>query len=93
MRIEELMMHKKGNILEYQEAIDKRNDLKKKIGNLSNKIQNEDDSLSVFEGALSERDKELKAKHDKQREKLIIQREKKQAELAEIIERIEEMQR
>lgn len=52
MTTEELLLFKgrvKGDMLLYQELIDERNNLEKRIGKANNKIQDIDDCLDVFD--------------------------------------------
>ena len=52
MTIEELLLFKggsKGDMLLYQELIDERNNLQKRIRKANNKIQDIDDCLDVFD--------------------------------------------
>ena len=52
MTTEELLLFKrggKGDMLLYQELIDERNNLEKRIGKANNKIQDTDDCLDVFD--------------------------------------------
>lgn len=65
---------------QYCKLLKKAERLKKEITRLSNKIDDEDASLSVFEGELTERDKELFNRHVATRKDLYTKRYKKQGE-------------
>lgn len=72
MTIENLLKFK-GNanqLEEYDSLLNKADKLKKQIRNLSIKIQDEDDSLSVFNGELNEHDLKLFNKHVSKRKNL-----------------------
>ena len=77
---------------EYEDLLAKKDKLKKSITNLSNKIQDEDDALSVFDGGLSDRDMELFRKHVSRRSELSKKRSVKQGNFELVMKRIFELQ-
>lgn len=92
MTYDEMLSFKGGDISLYQELIEKRQKLKKQIRILSNRIFDEDDSISVFVGDLSEKDSELLKKHTAMREEMIAKREYKKKLLDKVIDQISSMQ-
>ena len=59
----------------YCKLMDKRQRLYNRLRRICNEIDDEECSLSVFKGKLTERDKSLKARHEEAKELLIEQRE------------------
>lgn len=77
----------------YQKLLDKQSQLEKSIRRLSDKIQDEEDSLSVFDGQLNERDTMLYNQHLTKRCQLISKRNRKETELNNVSDQIRNMQR
>lgn len=93
MTLDEALMFNGSDIEEYQKLIKKRQRYINEIKKLSNKIHDEDDSISVFNGKLNERDTELLNRHKEERQNLIEDRKIKQNLLDIINQQIGEMQR
>ena len=92
MTLDEFMNFKGTDIAEYERLLEKRRKLEKQIKTLSMKIADEEDSLSVFEGELSERDKELEFRHLEERNRLVFKRDTQVTLLELTIKQIEELQ-
>jgi hypothetical protein len=94
MTLEEMMKFKgKATELEdYQKLLKKRDRLSTTIRNLSNKIQDEEDSISVFDGELSETQQKQFLKHVSTRKELIGQRAVKQGQFELTMKKIFELQ-
>jgi hypothetical protein len=89
------MMRFKGNaqeLEEYQKLLKKRDRLRASVKSLSNKILDEEDSISVFEGDLTERQEELLQKHVTARKELLGKRALKQGALDLVMLKIAELQ-
>lgn len=89
------MMRFKGNaqeLEEYQKLLKKRDRLRASIRNLSDKILDEEDSISVFEGDLTEKEEELFRKHVTARKEYLGQRALKQGQLDLVLLKIAELQ-
>ena len=94
MTIEEMMLFK-GNaeqMVEYQKLLNRKDRLKKQIRTLSNKIHDEDDSLSVFDGELNEKDMQIFKNHVAKRNELVKERNIKQGTFELVMKKIFEMQ-
>lgn len=94
MTLEEMMMFKgrPQEFEEYQDLLDKFHKTSKAIGRISEKIFDEIDSLSVFDGDLNERDQELFQKHVNAKRELELKRYKKYDTLMILEKRIQELQ-
>lgn len=95
MTLEEMMKFKgNANELEhYQELLKNRDRLLKSIQNLSDKIQDEEDSISVFDGELDERQLEQFKKHVATRKELVGKRATKQGLYELTMKQIFELQK
>lgn len=86
----------KGNgqqLNEYQELLTKREKCEKQIKRLSLSIYDEEDSISVFVGDLSERDLQLLQKHIDAKEKYQKKLEAKQKEFERLEAEIKKLQK
>lgn len=94
MNLTEFLMFNGGpdKFEEYQKLLAKRDRLRARITGLSNKVFDEEDSLSVFTGELSERDKELYSKHLEAKEEYEQKRDRTYERLYDIERKIHEMQ-
>lgn len=94
MTIEEMMKFKGNakNLDAYQKLLKKRDRLLASIRRLSDKIQDEEDSISVFDGDLNERELEILKKHVSKRKELVDQRALKQGQFELTMKEIFELQ-
>lgn len=94
MTLAEMMMFNGGakELEEYQKLLKKRDRLKSSIRNLSEKILDEEDSISVFDGDLDEKQEALFKKHVSARKKYLGQRALKQGQLDLVMLKIAEFQ-
>jgi hypothetical protein len=94
MTIDEMMMFNGGakELEEYQKLLKKRDRLRASVRNLSDKILDEEDSISVFDGDLSEEDEKLFREHVSARKKYLGERALKQGQLDLVMLKIAEYQ-
>ena len=95
MTLDEILSYKghPKNFDKYSTLLDKKKKLEKQISKLSDNIQDEDASLSVFEGELTDHDKELFNRHVETRKGLVTKRNKKQKEWELTIKRLQDLQK
>lgn len=95
MTLEEMLIFKgrPKDLEEYSRLLKRKDRLLGEIGRLSNKILAEDDSISVFVGELSQRDKERLQRHIQERDNLSLLRAQKQRLLDLTLDKISEMQK
>ena len=77
---------------EYKALIGKRKKLEAMLRVLSNKIQAIEDSISVFEGELSDRDKKRLESHIRLRNEAVCKKQKTEEQWERVKARIKEMQ-
>lgn len=90
MRLEDFLLFKgeATQIQDYQKLLDKGAYLDKKIRTLSNKIQDEQDSIDVLENPQNDRERELLQKHTIALEKLIRSRDYAYAKREQVLQDI-----